>query len=657
MRDTSRHNLTITGYFPFAKVLLMWSAMLVSAGAVSHELSRCGRALHQALEGTFDGHLRATSCPVASRLVQWVRLQKPEEMIVMPFSRVMAFFLENPNWPLKERIQSRGEENLKGDERPQDLRKYFDEHPPLTVKGATFYIRALIQAKRRNAAIRVIRNTWTTFEFNETALKTFWNEFKKYLSQEDHHRRVDRLLMQEKVAAARAMFPWLNEKHKALADARIALIEQAGDVDTKLAKVPEALSKNPGLVYDRIKWHRRKENNSTMLKLFDEISPPKEDEELWWRERNLLVRRLMDDRRYQDAYNLVKEHGLSSGENFANGEWLAGWIALRLLNRPGVALAHFQTLNAKVKTPISLARAAYWCARAASALGKKEEAKSWMSKAQNFPGTYYGQIALRGSVTGATPPLHSKRPNIDGALRQKFEQREMVQAIRLLSALGAKHLIEPFGVKLFKDLTDPGEQILLIELAAKEGGPYYGVLAAKKLPLKNVPLIEAAYPVLPRPYHKAFNKINPALVYAIIRQESRFKADAISPAGAQGLMQLMPKTALQTAKKRKARLGSLCDPHVNVPLGCAHLQELLDRYNGSLILAIAAYNAGVTAVESWIEKYGDPREPHVDLIDWIETIPFAETRNYVQRVWENYAYYAQRLGKQPNTKLFLKNLN
>jgi soluble lytic murein transglycosylase len=644
MRYALKYSLTITGYFSFAKVLLIGFVMIFPVGAMPHELSRCGRALHQATQGTFNGSLRPDVCPVTSRLVDWIQLQNSQEMIIMPFSKMAAFFLKNPDWPLKERLQSKVEEDLNGNERPQELRKYFDENPPLTAKGAVFYARALLQAKRKNAAIRVIRNAWVTFDFEGATLKPFWREFKQYLTKEDHQRRVDRLLIREKVASAQVMFPWLGEKYKALADARIALIKQSGDVDTKLAKVPKELLKDPGLIYNRMKWHRRKENNDQMLKLFDEIAQPREDEELWWRERNLLVRRLMDDQRYQDAYNLVKDHGLSSGENFANGEWLAGWIALRKLKRPGIALAHFQTLEAKVKSPISMARAAYWSARAALALGKKKEAEAWMAKAKAFPGTYYGQIALRGSVTGATPPLHSKRPNINGTLREKFEKREMVQAIRLLSAVGAKHFLEPFEIKLSKELTDPGEQILLIELAAKESGSYYGVLASKKLPLKNVPLIEAAYPILPRHYHKALHKANPALVHAIIRQESRFKADAISPAGAQGLMQLMPKTALQTAQKTKMRLGSLCDPYVNVPLGCAHLRELISRYNGSLILAIAAYNAGSTTVESWIQKYGDPRETSVDLIDWIETIPFAETRNYVQRVWENYAYYAQRLG-------------
>jgi soluble lytic murein transglycosylase len=644
MMDTLKHNLTITRYLSFAKVLLTGLTLILPIGATSHELSRCGRALHQAIQGTFEGSLRPQSCPVTSRLVQWLQLQKPEEMILMPFSKTMAFFHKNPGWPFKDRIQARAEENLKDDENLSALRKYFDENPPLTARGATFYARALIQIGRKNAAVSAIRHAWVTFDFEGAALKPFWQEFKGYLTQDDHQRRVDRLLMREKIAAAKVMFPWLNDRYKALVDARIALIQEAGDVDTKLARVPLDLSQDPGLVYDRIKWHRRKEKNTVMLKLFDEIQQPKEDEELWWRERNLLTRRLMDDHQYQDAYNLVKQHGLSKGEHFANGEWLAGWIALRLLKRPGIALTHFQTLYAKVKSPISVARAAYWSARAAAALGQKEEAKMWMSKAKAFPGTYYGQIALRGSVTGATPPLHSKRSNIDGTLRQKFEQREMVQAIRLLSAVGAKQLMEPFEIKLAQDLTDPGEQILLIELAAKEGSPYYGVLAAKKLPLKHTPLIEAAYPVLPRHYHKDLSKANPALVHAIIRQESRFKADAISPAGAQGLMQLMPKTALQTAKKTKARLGPLSDPRVNVPLGCAHLRELLIRYEGSLILAIAAYNAGAAAVDSWIQKYGDPREGEVDLIDWIEKIPFAETRNYVQRVWENYAYYAQRLG-------------
>jgi soluble lytic murein transglycosylase len=635
--------LTITRYLAFAKALLICFALTIPTQAASHELPRCGKSLHLATKGVFDGTIQPEQCPLSFRIVEWLQLQSPIEKLAIPFTKTIDFLKKNPNWPLKDLLQTQAEENLKETDDRQEVRKWFDENPPLTANGAIFYARALIKIGKTNAARKVVQDAWIKFDFEGKALKPFWQEFKEFLTQENHQLRVDRLLIQEKVSTARIMFPWLNEDHRALSDARIALIEQAGDVDTKLAKVPSELTKHPGLIYDRIKWHRRKENNSSMLQLLKENSQPKQDEELWWRERNILIRRLLDDSHYQAAYELAKNHGIEKGESFANGEWLAGWIALRMLKRPGIALVHFQTLYAKVKSPISLSRGAYWAARAAAALGKKEESQTWMSKAKLYPGTYYGQIALRGSVTGATPPLHSKRPNVDRYVRDKFEQREMVQVIRLLTAVNGKHLIEPFGLKLSQEISDPAEQVLLIELAAKECGPYYGVLTAKKLPMKNVPLIEAAFPILPRQYQQYTDKANPALVHAIIRQESRFKQDAISSAGAQGLMQLMPKTALQTAKKTKTRLGSLSDPNVNIPLGCAHLRELLGQFNGSLILAVAAYNAGITAVQSWIQKYGDPRQPGVDLIDWVEKIPYAETRNYVQRVLENYGYYSQRL--------------
>jgi soluble lytic murein transglycosylase len=644
MHDTLKHNLTINRYFSFAKVLLIAFLMILPIKATSHEISRCGRALNMTIQGSFVGDLNIDSCPVTTKLIKWLQLQKTNEPAALVFPKMIIFFRNNPSWPLKDKIQAKAEDNLTGNERSQDVRKWFEENPPLTTKGKVVYARALIAAGRKNSAQRVIKDAWITSDLQGPSFKSFWSEFKDYLSKEDHQNRVEQLLIKENVAAARIMFPWLNASYKAFADARIALIQQSGDVDTKLSKVPEEFLKDPGLIYDRIKWHRRKESNLEMMKLFDEIPQPKAHVDLWWRERNLLVRRLMDDHRYQDAYNVLKDHGLTSGEDFANAEWLAGWIALRFLKRPGIAMTHFQKLYDNVKSPISLARATYWAARTSAALGKKEESKAWMAKAKTYPGTYYGQVALRGSVTGQTPPLHSKRPVIDGTLHKKFEQREWVQAIRLLSAVGGKHLIEPLAIKLFQELTDPGEQILLIELASKEFGPYYGVLASKKLQMKNVPLIEAAYPTLPRHFHHQISKANPALVHAIIRQESRFKPNAISPAGAQGLMQLMPKTALQTAQKSKVRLGSLGDPNVNVPLGCAHLRDLLNKYKGSMILSIAAYNAGAKAVDSWLQKYGDPRRMGVDLIDWIETIPYAETRNYVQRVWENYAYYAQRLG-------------
>lgn len=643
MHLSLKPTLTITRYFSFAKVLLACFALILPIQANSHELSRCGRALRMASEGIFPGTTRLEQCPLTTRLIQWLRLQHPIEKLGISFTQYVDFIEQNPNWPLKEKLQSQAEENLTDTVDRGVIRKWFANHPPLTIKGATYYARALLKVDKRNAAKKTVQNAWINFDFEGGTLKSFWHEFKEFLSQEDHQKRVDRLLTKENVTAARSMFPWLNEAYQALADARVALIQQAGDVDHKLSKVPSELMKNPGLSYDRIKWHRRKENNLQMLKLIEESSQPKEDEELWWKERNLLIRRLMDEHRYQDAYNLAKNHGLTSGESYANGEWLAGWIALRMLKRPGVALSHFQTLYSNVKSPISLSRASYWAARAASSVGKKEDSQKWMAIAKHYPGTYYGQIAIRGSVMGGIPTLHSKRPNIDGKVRQKFENREMVQIIRLLCAIGAKHLVEPFGLKLSQEITDPSEQILFIELASKECGPYYGVLTSKKLPMKNVPLIEAAYPVLPRHFQKYVEKSNAALVHAIIRQESRFKPDAISSAGAQGLMQIMPKTALHTAKKTKSRLGSLSDPNVNIPLGCAHLRELLAHYNGSIVLSVAAYNAGVPAVQAWIQKYGDPRHPDVDLVDWIEKIPFAETRNYVQRVLENYAYYAQRL--------------
>jgi soluble lytic murein transglycosylase len=595
-----------------------------------------------AADGMFPGNTRLDHCPLTSRLILWLRLQHPVEKLGVSFTQTVELLQQNPNWPLKDKLQVQAEENLSNLDDRGVIRMWFENNPPLTVKGATYYARALLRAGKKNAAKKTVQTAWINLDFGTGNLKSFWQEFKEFLTQEDHQKRVDRLLTTEQIAAARSMFPWLNEAHQALADARISLIQQTGDVDSKLSRVPSELMKNPGLYYDRIKWHRRKENNLHMLKLIEESSQPKEDGELWWKERNILIRRLMDEHRYQDAYNLAKGHGLSNGESYANGEWLAGWIALRMLKRPGVALSHFQTLYSNVKSPISLSRAAYWAARAATASGKKEESHKWMTIAKRYPGTYYGQIAIRGSVLGGIPPLHSKRPNIDGTVRQKFENRELVKVIQLLCAVGAKHLVEPFGIKLSQELTDPSEQVMFIELAAKECGPYYGVLTSKKLPMTNVPLIDAAYPVLPRHIQKLVEKSNPALVHAIIRQESRFKPDAISSAGAQGLMQLMPHTALKTAKRMKTRLGSLSDPNVNVPLGCAHLRELLAQY-GSIVLSIAAYNAGVTAVQSWLKQYGDPRHPDVDLVDWIEKIPYAETRNYVQRVLENYAYYAQRL--------------
>jgi hypothetical protein len=226
-------NLTITRYFSFAKVLLMGLIIILPINATPRELSRCGRPLQLAIKGALFDASHLESCPVTSRLIQWLHLQQPGEPPAIVFPRFIAFYRNNPEWPLKDRIQIQAEESMSGDEKSQDIRKWFEENPPLTTRGKIFYARALVAAGRKNAAQKVIRDVWINSDLEGTALKPFWNDFKSYLTQEDHQQRVNRLLMQEKVSIARIMFPWLSDSYKALADARIALIKQSGDVDTK----------------------------------------------------------------------------------------------------------------------------------------------------------------------------------------------------------------------------------------------------------------------------------------------------------------------------------------------------------------------------------------------------------------------------------------
>ena len=214
MQFTLKPKLTITRYFSFAKVLLVNFMMILSVKAESHELARCGRALHLATQGIFIETIRPEFCPISSRLVQWLQLQNPLERTNMSFSKVTTFLRNNPNWPLRDRLQSQAEEALKDTDNRSELRKWFDENPPLTAKGATFYARALMKTGKQNAAKKVVRNAWINFDFDAPSLKSFWKEFKEHLSQEDHYRRVDRLLMREKTDAARVMFPWLNKNHK-----------------------------------------------------------------------------------------------------------------------------------------------------------------------------------------------------------------------------------------------------------------------------------------------------------------------------------------------------------------------------------------------------------------------------------------------------------
>ena len=372
----------------------------------------------------------------------------------------------------------------------------------------------------------------------------------------------------------------------------------------------------------------------------------------WWVERKILARKALSEGLYPQAYRIASAHGLTEGVDFAEAEFLSGWIALQYLNRAEEALSHFRKLSAGVSTPISKSRAEYWSGRAASAGGKKEAASRYYKAAAAYPTTFYGQLAIAARAGGGSSRSGDGKLRLPGEpprtadASARLSKRELVHAARILKDLGRDRQRWMVMLHLADILDDPADFAALSELALKFDDRKLSLRVAKSAALRNIVLADYAYPVAAMPkWTQKGPPVEMALVYGLSRQESEFDPDALSPAGARGLMQLMPRTARMVAKQIGVPYapGRLSDPVYNATLGAAHLGDLVqNEFSGSYIMSIAAYNAGASRVREWVATQIDP-------IDWIENIPFSETRNYVQRVMENTEVYRSRLSGKPET--------
>lgn len=576
--------------------------------------------------------------PLPAKVLRWIALANPGGG---SFTDIAAFIRENPDWPNMAALRRQAEMAMP-DIPPADVVEWFRQSPPQTNDGFVRYADALIATGSVERATTLIRKQWADATFTADEEATFLSHYTPYLLQQDHKARIDRLLWAKQEAPVRRMLPFFDEAYDALIEARIALDGDSAGAEAILSRVPPSLLTDPGLMYDRARYLRRKGDDAGALEIIAKAGTDMGRPQSWWSERHLLARRAMERSDYNLAYRLVSANGMSEGSSFADAEFLSGFLALRFLDKPSEAFTHFHKLYRSVTAPISKARGAYWCGRAAEALGQTGPARDWYAKAATYPTTFYGQLAFRhvsgGAVTLPTPPT------VSSAETAAFNRREVVRVARLLAEIGgnASDQVTGFVRRLSLDAKTPADYALTARLASDVGRRDLAVAAAKDAAQNEVFLVEAGYPMIDaRPAAPEL-----ALIHGIIRQESTFNPTIVSSAGARGLMQLMPTTAQLVAgklglKHTNARLTS--DPGYNVTLGSAYLAELIDRFNGSWVLAIAGYNAGPNRVRQWLQTYGDPRTETIDVVDWIELIPISETRNYVQRVLEAVQVYRARL--------------
>lgn len=595
-----------------------------------------GQALKQA---------KQTKDPLAVKTIEWLRYQKPDPRL--SFAAIANFIDTNPNWPRMSRLRRSAEAAIGKNDDATSVADWFDLFPPLTGAGALAHLDALVALGQSAKAQTLAPQYWLDLDFTRDQDKRFQRKYGKHLVKADHLTRLDRLIWDHRYWPARRMLPWVDKPQAALGRARLALMRREAGVDGAIARVPASLMGAPGLQYERLRWRRRKGKDQAAREILFTSPPLTTNLERWAKERVILARRAILAGHYSEAQQLVAPHDLTSGAQFAEAEFLAGWISLTFLNEPDTAYQHFTRLHDGVGYPISRARGAYWAGQAASAAGNEKNALRWWGAAAEFPATFYGQqaIAALGKTEIAIP--FTSPP--ESASTADSLDSELVQVVRLLHHHRQLPLIKPFLRKLTFLSNTLEQRFAVIKLANEVDQPHEAIRAAKRVAQLDNVIPKPGYPSLPFEIDNkgsAKQQEKAPLVLAVIRQESAFDPRAVSQVGARGMMQLMPATAKRVARatgQSYSRARLLDDPRYNVRLGTAYLNNMMSKYDQAPALALAAYNAGPSRVNRWIRQFGDPRTGDVDLVDWIEAIPFEETRNYVQRVLESETVYRELL--------------
>lgn len=629
--------------------LLLMSLLLFASAAPAQALSDADRQIYrEAFQAARSGNWAYAGQRVdkahdrlLAKTLWWMNLTRGASGA--SFTDFTDFITQNPDWPGQLAMRAHAEEAMVGVS-DQKLAQWFDRFPPVTPAGKFKLGDILIAEGHEQEGLARIRDTWINCDFTAFEEKTVLQRYHGILRPADNVARLDRLLWDGQVEAARRMMARVDPDHRALADARIRLAAMEPGIERLVARVPPALQNDPGLLFERMRWRTRKEHFDDAIAILDH--PPQDlvRPMAWASERETLARHALAVGDISLAYRLATRHGLTSGPVFAELEFFAGWVALRFLREPDVAYNHFVKLYDAVKLPVSIARGAYWAGRAADAMGFHQLAAAWYGTAAVQVTTYYGQLAA--TALGEPDIVRSiTEPKPTPTDIAAFDKRELVRVMRDLAEVGAKDEIGPFAKRVSETAKVPADHVLLAHLVVRLDRPDLAIAVAKKASYAGVTLIDEGYPITALPPGGA--GVERPLVLAMTRQESAFDREAVSTAGARGMMQLMPATASHIAKSLHMPFSEnrlLTDAHYNIIIGRHYLDGLLGDFSGSYVLAIAAYNAGPSRVRQWIHDYGDPRAKNIDVIDWIESIPLGETRNYVQRVLENLQVYRLRLG-------------
>jgi soluble lytic murein transglycosylase len=567
-----------------------------------------------------------------------------------------TFIDANRDYPRIGRVQYLAEHKLSTESiSPKKIINWFGEDEPLSGFGKMILGESFILNGEIQKGVSFIKEGWITAELTKSELRFYRKKFKKYLNADDYIKRADYLAWNNKYWDLKRLLRYLPKDYELLYTARQLLMSKSYGVDNAISKVPSKFKNDAGLNYDRLKWRRKRGRVDSSLEILLKIKNTKDylvRPDKWWIEREIISRSLIYKKKYELAYKVSSNHALTEGPEYAAAEWMSGWIALSFLDDALLAKEHFENFYNSVGYPISVARGAYWLGKTYQNLNKEDLSKQWFAKAANFLTTYYGQLAFMELNDNKTFEL-SNDMEVSKDYRDSFFKKELVKIIYLLDELNedkyAKHILR----HLANDNIDNGSEILAAELATSIDRYDFAIQISKIASYEKRFHNKYNYPIISTPKYINGRKIpDAAFILSIIRQESEFDLSANSHAGAKGLMQLMPYTAKLVAKQAnlpysKSRLTK--DAEYNINLGSHYIAGLILEYDGAYPFAIAAYNAGPKRVRYWKKINKDPQKKQIDYIDWIELIKFKETRNYVQRVLENYNVYRYILEQKPIT--------
>ncbi len=575
-------------------------------------------------------------------LATWYYLLRTD---IIPDVRLyQSFVKKHPDWPKKGQMKERMEiAFLNMPPTVKELKAWFKQHPPMTSRGTLLLLDAYGKLTSPH-----LDTLWIESDFALEEERRILSEYRTELSASVHAKRAYRLLWSNQTKAVERMIPLLSSGARKLVRARLALQHNSVGVDTHVNAVPSKFAQRSGLLYDRIRFRAKRGDYKGVEELLLKAPPRLTHADKWWKYQKRVIRDAIEQKQYMTARLLLDKHSQIRPVPRVEAEWLRGWLYFEFLSKPDVAAVAFENIYYTAKMPISRSRGSYWAARAHEASGSKAKSLQWYRQAALFPTTFFGQLAHQHLHPGTPLPLPAFIPPSNDNLNEFVNQEKLAAQFKHMAPSGHAFLVWPHIIHSFKKHTSP-EYFARFAALARSVKEYPTAINIAKEAQKKGLYLSDLFPVVTVPNTLA---VDPALALAVARQESRFDPKARSSADARGLMQLLPSTAKRVASRHNIpyNINSLYEPPYNMVLGSHYMHGLLQRFRGSHILSIAGYNAGPGRSDQWLERFGTlSRERYRHNVQWTEMIPFAETRNYVQRVLENYHVYRHILssGKSP----------